>query len=261
MLKDSQLTSRKWPIDRHDYCIPQNTKSHGRRCAVVSEGISAMTRTCHILLVLSAISATAHGQGVVLPTAGPINGSMAGASVAAPLDRAGALYWNAATIMGLSGSEVAFGSDFSHPETRVASSLPAGAFGPAVPSVPLSGRSRSSSGVATLPNLAFVHHSDRLPYAVGLGIFAIGGFSTNYAGSATNPVFQPPAPAGFGFGPVSTRLSMLQFVPTIADQLTDRLSIGISPTVTVADLLLDPGIFAGPNITGEYPSVTGARPH
>src|SRR4051812_33657633 len=39
--------------------------------------------------------------GDSLPGAGPINRSMGGAAVAAPIDPAGALYWNPATIGGL----------------------------------------------------------------------------------------------------------------------------------------------------------------
>ena len=58
---------------------------------------------CHLSASILALFSTspAWPQGLVLPSAGPINGSMAGASVAASIDPAGALYWNPATISAL----------------------------------------------------------------------------------------------------------------------------------------------------------------
>jgi hypothetical protein len=43
----------------------------------------------------------ADGHGIVIPGAGPVNRSMCGASVAAPIDAAGAMLWNPAAITGL----------------------------------------------------------------------------------------------------------------------------------------------------------------
>src|SRR5450631_2443672 len=67
--------------------------------------------------------------GVATSGVGPINRSMGGASVAAPLDAAGAIYWNPATMGALGRSEMAFGTGFLVPRTTVSSRVPAGALG------------------------------------------------------------------------------------------------------------------------------------
>jgi len=58
---------------------------------------------------LAATTQTAHAQGVYLPSIGPTNQSFGGAATAAPIDSAGALYWNPATLSGLKSSEMALG--------------------------------------------------------------------------------------------------------------------------------------------------------
>lgn len=229
----------------------------------------SLTHVCRLLIasILVLFSTSPAGaQGVVLPSAGPINGSMAGASVAAPIDPAGALYWNPATISARPHSELLFGADFSYPQTRVTSAFPANAFIPGSPPVPVSGRTRSDSGVITLPSLAWVHKPDGGDWTYGLGVFTIGGFGSNYPGGAGNPVFSPPPPNGFGLGPVATQLSLLQIAPTLAWQWTETVSIGVAPTVNVANLLLDPATFAAPDNANmdaffSYPSATHSRSH
>ena len=79
-----------------------------------------------IILLLTATPAQAQ-FGVVLSGAGPINRSMGGAAVGAPLDASGALYWNPATIGGLRRSEVELGAELITPRARLGSSVPAGA--------------------------------------------------------------------------------------------------------------------------------------
>ena len=63
------------------------------------------------LAVLAATTAS-FAQGIIAPTAGPINSSMAGASVAAPVDFGGS-YWNPAIISGLPSNEFLLGSQCS----------------------------------------------------------------------------------------------------------------------------------------------------
>jgi long-chain fatty acid transport protein len=94
-----------------------------------------------------------------------------------------------------------------------------------------------------------------------LGLFPIGGFSQNYPGSLTNPIFTPPPPGGTGIGPVYSKLAVMQLVPTVARKITDRLSIGFAPTVVVAEAQLDPDAFASPTAPFTYPAATHARTH
>src|SRR6516165_4149495 len=67
---------------------------------------------------------TSFGQGVIAPTAGPINSSMAGASVAAPVDFGGS-YWNPAIISGLPRNEFLLGTLLMIPSYHLTASLPA----------------------------------------------------------------------------------------------------------------------------------------
>ena len=64
-----------------------------------------------------------------------------------------------------------------------------------------------------------------------------------------------PPPAGLGLGPIYSQYQVLQIVPTVACQITDRLSIGVSPMLDLAYLSLDPAIFASPSPAG-YPTGT-----
>ena len=60
-----------------------------------------------IILHLSVLVVeTAWAQGIIFPSTGAKHRSMAGASTAAPLDAAGATYWNPAAMAGLEESEI-----------------------------------------------------------------------------------------------------------------------------------------------------------
>jgi long-chain fatty acid transport protein len=230
-------------------------------------GGTLMTRSSfHALLCLGALvvalsTREAIAQGVALPAAGPINQSMGGAAVAAPLDATGALFWNPAAISGLECSEMSFGLGLLLPTTDVASSLSAGSIFPGFPPIGLQGSNRSNAGVTPLPTAAYVQKLEDSDLTFGIGMFGIGGFSTNYPASAVNPVVMPPPPRGLGLGHVYAELEILQVAPTVSYQLTDRLSIGVSPTVDIARLSVDPAFLAAPddaNLDGfpTYPSGT-----
>lgn len=200
------------------------------------------------VLSFATVTDSAHAQfGVYLPGAGATNRSMAGASTAAPLSAAGALYWNPATISGLSRSELEAGAEMLFVNTSVASRFDAGVLGPGVPPVALSGRTDSDTGVTALPTigLAYLPEDSRLSF--GLGVFAVAGFGVDYPGSSTNPALMPPPPTGVGFGPVFSDFQVLQIHPAFAMKLTDRLSIGMGPTLNLAKLRIDPFIVAAPD--------------
>ncbi len=188
-----------------------------------------------LALVVSSLAgspAVLCAQGIVIPGVGPINRSMGGAAVAAPLDAAGAIQWNPATLSGLETSEAVLGVELLYLSTYVSSTV--GQY---------SGETRSDSGVSPLPTVAISLHNEESPWTFGLGLFSIGGFGVNYPasfpGAAMNPVLAPQAYGGFGS--VSSRLQVLQLVPTAAVQVTERLSVGFAPTVSMADAALDPG--------------------
>src|SRR5262245_65053130 len=103
-----------------------------------------------ILAFLGDVSSL-HGQGIIIPSAGPINSAMAGASTAAPVDF-GASYWNPAILSGLENQEFLLGSALLFPSVHLQSSLPAGSIGGLFPPTNRFGTVRSDSGVA--PSLA-----------------------------------------------------------------------------------------------------------
>ena len=80
--------------------------------------------------------------GVFFTGAGPINRSMGGTAVAAPIDSIGSLFWNPATSSALPSSSLDFGVEMLWPQTTLSSSLPANTFGPGIPAVPLFGSDR-----------------------------------------------------------------------------------------------------------------------
>src|SRR5262245_17094611 len=103
------------------------------------------------LLVSAVLESSARGQGIIAPSAGPINSAMAGASTAAPVDF-GASYWNPAILSGLEDQEFLLGSALALPSIHLQSQLPAGSIGGLFPPSNRFGTVRSDSGVA--PSLA-----------------------------------------------------------------------------------------------------------
>ncbi len=198
------------------------------------------------LALITLMPGLAGAQGLVLPGVGPVNRSMAGATVAAPIDAAGSMHWNPASISGLPGSEVIIGAEFVYPLSKVTSSVGG-----------VSGTDHSDSGVSLLPTTALVYQPDDSPWTYGLGLYGIGGFFVNYPANPSNPVLAPPAFGGAG--PVYANLSVLQVAPTAALQVTDSISLGFAPTVTAATLTADPGTSSAPNANGSYPPATHSR--
>ena len=100
-------------------------------------------------------------------------------------------------------------------------------------------------------------------------MLAIAGFTTNYPVDLTNPVFSPqsntPGVPG-GFGRVYTKATFLQIAPTVSLAVTDQLSIGFGPTLTLGEVIVDPLVFAAPDDADgsgapRYPSGRGTRFH
>jgi long-chain fatty acid transport protein len=216
------------------------------------------------LLSLATASPT-RGQGVIAPTAGPINSGMAGASTAAPVDF-GASYWNPAILSGLERPEFLLGSTLSFPSIHLQSSLQAGAVNGRFPPSNRSGRARSDGGVASglATGVAF-RLADDSPLTVGLGVFGLAGGSVNLPGSFTTPVLTPRRPPEFfGVGPIYANVALLSIQPVVSAQLTDRLAVGGGPVISAGTASFSPAFFApGPrdaNGLPTFPAATNARP-
>lgn len=199
------------------------------------------------ILALIALAVPAWGQGVVLQGVGPINRSMAGTAVAAPLDASGALYWNPATITAFNRSEIGVGLELLMPRGKISSSVPANSFGPGAPPVGLAGSTSSDSGTYAIPTTGLIYQPEGARWTTGLGLFVVGGFGTNYAASLSNPITTAQPPRGVGLGSIYSDFQVIQLVPTLAAKLTDNISVGFAPTINIANLSADPLFLVPPN--------------
>ena len=205
---------------------------------MVRRQIPCLFVTALIFHLVAACSA--HAQGVLLSASGPINRSMGGAATAAPLDAIGALRWNPATISGLACSELAFGADLVFPLIEVDSSIQGVAFG----------STAAQPGVTVVPTVGWVHHCEDSPLTIGLGVMGVAGFRTNYPASLTNPVLLPqsntPGVPG-GLGRIYTSAQFLDITPTVSWAVNESWSIGVSPIITLGEVVVDPLVIAPPD--------------
>jgi long-chain fatty acid transport protein len=199
-----------------------------------------------VTVALSAASARAQ-YGLIFNGAGPVNRSMAGVGTATALDSIGSLYWNPASLSGLDRSEMAFGIELLFPQTRLASTIPAGAISGALPAGTLSGSDRGDNGVFPLPSVGLTYRPEGSPWTFGFGLFAVGGFGVNFPASTSNPLLTPQPPNGLGLGSIFSELQVLEITPQVSYQLTDHLSLGFGPALALASLQVDPAVFASPD--------------
>ncbi len=234
----------------------------------MSPGLRALGRYGMLAVIaLAGQALTAYGQnGPFLTSAGPVNRSMGGASVAAPLDSLGATFWNPATDTSALLNSMDFGLELLDVQTTLSSRYPANLFGPGAPQVPLAGSTKGDNGVSALPSLGLIYRPDESQLTYGLGVFPVAGFSVNYPASSllapgsTNPILTPQAAnGGLGLGSIYSNLQVIQIAPTLSLQLTDQLSIGFGPTVSLALLQADPLFVGGVDPNGNYP--TGTHSH
>ncbi len=208
-----------------------------------------------IFLILASTSAV-HAQGIMLSSFGPVNASMGGASTAAPIEALSALAWNPASISGLPNSELSVGLGLMLADSALDSSIPGlGA-----------GSTGSEPGVVPLPNFGWVHKLNDVA-TIGLATTVVGGLKSNYPASLTNPVLAPVSnlhghPGGLGS--LYSEAQIMQLAPVISLAVTERLSIGMGPTVTMGQIVADPLLLADPDdadgtLVPRYPAGRGTR--
>jgi long-chain fatty acid transport protein len=216
---------------------------------------AALRRLLLGLMIFALAVAPGRAQfGLVNDGIGPIGRVIP--TVAAGIDAPGAIYWNPASISGLERSEFASGIDAVFPRSTLSSTVDAGALGLGLPFHTLSGSDKADNGVYPLPYLGLVYKPDDSPWAFGLGIFSVGGFSVNYPASTTNPVLTPQPPQGIGLGSIYSQLVVLEINPVVSYRLTDHLSFGIGPAIGLANVKVDPALIASPDAarTGIFPT-------
>ena len=177
-------------------------------------------------LAVGLSSLTVYGQGIAVTGVGPVNRSMAGAGTAAPLEAIGALHWNPGSIGALEHSQASFGLELINVDINLSSNI--GGVG---------ATTQGDAGFAPIPSIGWVHHIEDTPVSIGLGIYAIAGFKNNLPNDTSNLLLAA--------GPAYADAEILQLAPTVSYQVSDRLAIGVAPTVTTATVTLDP---LGPSV-------------
>lgn len=235
----------------------------GQRAILVMRSVTALRRSLSKIrrivlagLVVVSCSQVCSAQGLMIPGVGAKNRSFGGAATGNAIDAPGALFFNPAAMSKLAGNEIVIGVEVPFTRETVTST----GFGS-------SGTTRADVGIFPLSTTSIVFRPESQPHVTyGLGMFSAGGLFTNYPGDASNPVLQPRPPNGAGAGPLFSLLSLLQFVPAASVQVTDNLSFGAGPVVTLATLQLGPASLAPPDdANGDgfftYPPATGTHPH
>src|SRR5580704_11844785 len=128
-------------------CAHMKYRSRNVACSLVA-----------LAFILAAVSPAKAQYGVILSGGGAVQRSMAGTGTATNLDSLGGLFWNPATLSGLSCNEVTLGCEVLMPHPTVFSSVPANTFGPGFPPVTLADSTKSDSGAMVLPNFGWSHH-------------------------------------------------------------------------------------------------------
>jgi long-chain fatty acid transport protein len=215
-----------------------------------------------LIAALAGAPAVRAQQGISIAGTGPINLSFGGATTAAPLDSAGALYWNPATLIGLEHNELSTGLALLYPQTRLSSGIAPSALVPGIPPPGFSGSERGDNGVTPLPHFAFAWKAEDDSWAAAIGAFPVGGFDTNFPASRDNPIVSARPPFGLAQGGIYAQLQVIDLVAGGSVRLTDNLSFGFSPKVALSFLQEDPGITApllSTSIIPTYPPLTHTR--
>ncbi len=190
---------------------------------------------------------SALGQGAWVSTAGPVNRSMGGASVAAPIDSIGAIYWNPASISGMDRSQTSFGLDLLWSNQTVETTLG-----------PFTGSTDSDNGTFPIPNIGWVYKTGIPSVTLGVGLNAVSGFKTNLPADPNNLAL---APAPNGLGSVNSEAQFFQIAPVLSYAVNDRLSVAVGPTITTGQVQIDPFVFASANANGSYANGRASKYH
>jgi long-chain fatty acid transport protein len=193
--------------------------------------MSATRKALLVFAVLFAANSSLFAQGIFLTGVGAVNRSMGGAATAAPLDAMGAIHWNPATISGLQCNELSFSTEIMLIDER----LTAGGV-----------TAQDETGVVPIPAVGWVHHLEGTDNTIGLGVYSFAGFAQNLPAVPGHPILDSASP----FSPLYSDGQFFQIVPTFSRAITDRLSIGIAPTINLARVEIDPNLFAGPAFAG-----------
>lgn len=176
-----------------------------------------------VVVLASAGSAAAQTYGIDFRnTLMPASGGMAGTSVAAPQDFLSAINANPAALTQYKGTHFTIGGAFAEATVDLEQKA----------AVPLLGvaafSAKSSTPGAIVPAIGVAQEVDGLPLPTTVGLAVLGA-----AGGGSSYVQVPASNA------TSSYLLLLEFAPSVAVELTERLSIG-------ATMFIGDGYASGP---------------
>src|SRR5262249_28548366 len=124
---------------------------------------------------------------------------------------------------------------------------------------------KSDSGLVPAVSVGVVGQPDDSPLTIGLGLNSVAAGGVNFPGDVGNPILAGIGPLGDVQGPIAANILILQFTPTAACKLGDRLFIGLGPVIDVAVTSFDPAYFGAPDDAngdgiGTFPTGSHSRP-
>jgi long-chain fatty acid transport protein len=182
--------------------------------------------------------------GHIMQGIGAVNMSMGGAATGNPLDINGALQWNPAGLTDFKAKNFSLnvGGFMSSPELYSKVPTPQGAF---------SGTTQDDRGTSIMPALAYVHAKENSKHRWGISVFGVSGFGVTFPENMNNPINFPQEMGGFGR--VESDYMLLQVGLTYAYALSDKFSVGLTPTFNYSALMLEPNPLASPDPNKGYP--------
>jgi long-chain fatty acid transport protein len=201
--------------------------------APVVTGGQIMTKTAIRRVLVGAVTIVAAGAAAASATAQtygidfrntlmPASGGMAGTSVAAPQDFLSAINANPAALTQYEGTHFTIGGAFAEATVNLEQKAPLPLLGVA----PFS--AKSSTPGAVVPAIGVAQEVTGLPLPTTVGLAVLGA-----AGGGSSYVQEPASNA------TASYLLLLQFAPSVAVELTERLSIG-------ATMFIGDGYASGP---------------
>jgi long-chain fatty acid transport protein len=201
--------------------------------APVVTGGQIMTKTTIRRVLVGAVTVVAAGAAAASATAQtygidfrntlmPASGGMAGTSVAAPQDFLSAINANPAALTQYEGTHFTIGGAFAEATVNLEQKAPLPLLGVA----PFS--AKSSTPGAVVPAIGVAQEVTGLPLPTTVGLAVLGA-----AGGGSSYVQEPASNA------TASYLLLLQFAPSVAVELTERLSIG-------ATMFIGDGYASGP---------------
>ena len=208
--------------------------------------LSRISKGFFITIILLLWGASTQAQvGHVLQGVGSINTSMGGAATAQPLDIAGALLWNTATLSTFDGQILSVNAGLFFSDPSISSTVP-------TQNGPFSGSTGDDRGISILPALAYAWGNAESKHTYGISAYGVSGFGVTFPESQDNPITMPQSSGGFGR--IESDYALLQISFAYTYQITDKISLGIQPNFNYATLEIGPNPLAAPSQTLGYPN-------